>query len=274
VIPVYLIFGAIYLLIRAWFERKHWKSFLTKRFIRWGIAGGISLFLAASLISFYTMSLTHSRYSPEWMLFLTVVFFISLLAFLFLTFRLILLLYRVLVGKAKAFLPLLFKHLVVLLIVSLPLFTTLTYFFFCSYYPGPLSEAYIYLNGIKQFEESYKLTNGTYIDCAAAPRRFPDENPVRWQSNTGFEAISFAIGRGVQEKIFPGCWANRGRVRFVYEVIDATTTDFVAFAHGDRDGDGDTIHFIVTATEWPHVYDGRPLNALPTVPIDDTPGID
>jgi type II secretory pathway pseudopilin PulG len=125
------------------------------------------------------------------------------------------------------------------------------------------SEASINLNGIKMCEENYKLTNGRYLDCTVHPTLPATQSDWakarRWTGNTNFDSVGFITG---------------GDVRFVYEVLDSTTTTFVALAHGDVDGDGDTVHFIATQDAAPAVYNGETVTAAPAVTIDGTPSDD
>jgi type II secretory pathway pseudopilin PulG len=126
------------------------------------------------------------------------------------------------------------------------------------------SEASINLNGIKMCEENYKLINGQYLDCLVHPdlplTQSEWANARQWTGNTNFDAIGFITS---------------GDVRFVYEVLDSTTTSFVALAHGNVDGDEDTVHFIATQEAAPAVYNGELIRADPAVPIDEEdPGDD
>ena len=103
------------------------------------------------------------------------------------------------------------------------------------------SEASTNLNGIKLSEEGYKLSNGTYLDCAASPRLIADldETSVAWADlGTGFTDIGFTTSADV---------------RFAYVVSGSTTIAFLAEATGDTDGDADTIIFEASQSEGPHL---------------------
>jgi len=94
------------------------------------------------------------------------------------------------------------------------------------------AEANTNLNGIKQFEESYKLSNGAYIDCGTSPRLETaiDETTLAWADlGSGFTAIGFA---------------TNAPVRFAYAVSGSSTTSFLGEAIGDTDGDGNNIMFV------------------------------
>jgi len=106
------------------------------------------------------------------------------------------------------------------------------------------AEANTNLNGIKQFEESYKLSNGTYVDCATSPRiaTAVNEQSVAWADlGTGFTAIGFA---------------TNANVRFAYAVNNASTTSFLGEARGDTDGDGNFILFNTGPTDAPRLVQG------------------
>ena len=103
------------------------------------------------------------------------------------------------------------------------------------------SEANTNLNGIKQFEESYKLSNGAYIDCAVSPRLVAaiNEQTLAWADlGTGFTAIGFA---------------TNAPVRFAYAVTGSSTTSFLGEAIGDTDGDGNNILFVTGPTDAPRL---------------------
>jgi prepilin-type N-terminal cleavage/methylation domain-containing protein len=110
------------------------------------------------------------------------------------------------------------------------------------------AEASTNLSGIKLAEEGYKLANGVYLLCAAAPRDDGDVNQsavpwsgdqATWPANGGtftsiddFTAIDFSVS---------------GDVRFAYAVdVPADPTTFTAGALGDTDGDGTQIMFTAT----------------------------
>jgi prepilin-type N-terminal cleavage/methylation domain-containing protein len=103
------------------------------------------------------------------------------------------------------------------------------------------AEASQNLAGIKLSEESYKLANGVYYTCAAAPRATLDQVAVPWSGDpwptttatvyatpTDFTTIDFTVG---------------GNVLFVYEVVADTTTTFTAGALGDTNNDGTAVLF-------------------------------
>ncbi|MCH8296071.1 prepilin-type N-terminal cleavage/methylation domain-containing protein [Candidatus Poribacteria bacterium] len=103
------------------------------------------------------------------------------------------------------------------------------------------AEANLNLNGIKQFEESYKLGNGIYINCAVSPRPVAalDETTLAWTDlGIGFTSIGFG---------------TNAPVRFVYAVTGATTTSFLAEAAGDTNRDGNDILFVASPTIGPRV---------------------
>jgi len=112
------------------------------------------------------------------------------------------------------------------------------------------TEASANLDGIRTAEEAYKMTNGTYIDCAASPRDVSDlatagNQTVTWQDRgTGFTAIGFQPNSGV---------------RFVYQVTGATSTTYTAGAIGDTDADGNQVLFIATPSRGPHLVDGTDI---------------
>ena len=102
------------------------------------------------------------------------------------------------------------------------------------------AEASTNLNGIKQFQETHKLSNGIYLACTAAPRLIPNQDAVAWTDNAlgTFGTIGFA---------------TNGPVRFVYAVSDISTTSFLAEALGNTNADGKSILFLAGPTDAPHV---------------------
>ena len=103
------------------------------------------------------------------------------------------------------------------------------------------AEANLNLSGIKQFEESYKLSNGVYINCGVSPRPVTalDDTTLAWADlGIGFTSIGFDID---------------APVRFVYAVTGATQTSFLAEAAGDTDRDGNDILFVAAPTSGPRV---------------------
>ncbi|MFB3041449.1 MAG: type IV pilin protein [Candidatus Poribacteria bacterium] len=118
------------------------------------------------------------------------------------------------------------------------------------------AEANTNLNGIKQFEESYKLSNGSYIDCAVSPRIVADisETTFAWTDlGTGFTSIGFA---------------TNAPVRFAYAVTGSSTTSFLGEAIGDTDGDGNNILFVTGPTDEPRLV--RTGDAVTLGAVTDT----
>jgi prepilin-type N-terminal cleavage/methylation domain-containing protein len=117
------------------------------------------------------------------------------------------------------------------------------------------AEASTNLNGIKLAEESYKLSNGTYLICGVSPRLVADidQDAVAWADlATGFTDIGFSTSSDV---------------RFAYGVGTVSTTAFVAEAMGDTDGDGTQILFIATETMGPHVANSDARDAALTLTL-------
>lgn len=117
------------------------------------------------------------------------------------------------------------------------------------------AEASTNLNGIKLAEESFKLANGTYLDCVTSPRVVAnlDQSAAAWQDlGTGFTNIGFQTS---------------GDVRFVYGVNNSGTTSFLAEALADTDGDGNNILFVANQEMGPHVIgtDARDAALIPAV---------
>ena len=104
------------------------------------------------------------------------------------------------------------------------------------------SEASTNLNGVKLSEESYKLTNGSYLTCTASPRATPDQDAFPWAalgtSPGTFDDIGFTTSSAV---------------RFVYAVTAATPSTFTGEALGNTDGDTDEILFICNQGEGPRL---------------------
>jgi prepilin-type N-terminal cleavage/methylation domain-containing protein len=109
------------------------------------------------------------------------------------------------------------------------------------------AEASTNLTGVKMAEDAYKLTSGTYIDCAASPRAAADlatagQNSVAWADTGGATGGFTTIG-----------FQTNGPVRFVYQVSGSTTTAFVGEALGDTNADGNRVLYVATPTTNPHV---------------------
>ncbi|MFQ6041208.1 MAG: type IV pilin protein [Candidatus Poribacteria bacterium] len=105
------------------------------------------------------------------------------------------------------------------------------------------TEANIHLDSIRTCEESYKMVNNAYIDCAASPRGSAavDENPAAWSvpvAGAGFDAIGFQ---------------PNASVRFAYAVGGADSTTYSVGAVGDTNGDTNRILYIATESAGPHV---------------------
>jgi prepilin-type N-terminal cleavage/methylation domain-containing protein len=105
------------------------------------------------------------------------------------------------------------------------------------------TEANIHLDSVRTCQESYKMVNNAYLDCAAAPRGSAavDETPEAWSvpvAGEGFDDIGFA---------------PNASVRFAYAVGGADSTTYSVGAVGDTNGDGSSILYIATESAGPHV---------------------
>ena len=120
------------------------------------------------------------------------------------------------------------------------------------------TEANIHLDSIRTCQESYKMVNNSYIDCAAAPRASTavDQDPLTWASTAGFAAIGFA---------------PNASVRFAYAVGGASSTEYSVGAVGDTNGDANRILYIATEAAGPHVVVAGDSNALDG-PVEDLQG--
>ena len=123
------------------------------------------------------------------------------------------------------------------------------------------TEANVHLDSIRTCEESYKLVNNAYIDCAASPRGSVadptgvagiNQDPAAWVASTGFTAIGFA---------------PNASVRFAYAVGGATPTAYSVGGVGDTNGDATRILYIATESAGPHI-----VTATDATPVADISG--
>jgi prepilin-type N-terminal cleavage/methylation domain-containing protein len=125
------------------------------------------------------------------------------------------------------------------------------------------TEANVHLDSIRTCEESYKLVNNAYIDCAAEPRPCDanpatddlgvNQNPFPWPADAGgFTTIGFA---------------PNASVRFAYAVGGADSTTYSVGGVGDTNGDGTRILYVATESSGPHIVaatDGGAITDLNT----------
>ena len=130
------------------------------------------------------------------------------------------------------------------------------------------SEATANLDGIGLCQESYKLTNDTYIDCYASP---VDPDAVT-QTQTTWNGIIDPAAGGVIGFDLIGFDTNKP-VRFSYAVGGATHLIFYAGALGDTNGDGartaglltgptGCVLYVSSNSEGPHVVSAADAAAV------------
>jgi len=102
------------------------------------------------------------------------------------------------------------------------------------------------VESIKLAEVGFETAHEYYLNATAHPRETPDKNAVAWTTdNEGFEGIG---------------WRADSDVRGVYEVVDASNTEFTVQGVADCDGDGLIVMYTANQTTAATLRDGDSRN--------------